>query len=87
MAYPEGTPPHGSKVLTDHIKICEKHPMRNVEAKISKLQNALAALIGASTKKELEAMEVAMRTLDAPESDKAISINAIQALLAVIENE
>jgi hypothetical protein len=27
MAYPEGTPPHGSKILTDHIKICEKHPM------------------------------------------------------------
>lgn len=26
--YPEGTPPHGSQVLTDHISQCEKHPMK-----------------------------------------------------------
>lgn len=31
MAYPEGTPPHGAKVLTDHIRACEKHPMRALE--------------------------------------------------------
>lgn len=29
--YPEGTPPHGSDVLTEHIKGCEKHPMRALE--------------------------------------------------------
>ena len=28
MAYPEGTPPHGARILTEHIKVCEKHPMR-----------------------------------------------------------
>lgn len=25
--YPPGTPTHGSKVLTEHIKKCPKHPM------------------------------------------------------------
>ncbi len=27
-AYPPGTPSHGAQVLTDHIRVCEKHPMR-----------------------------------------------------------
>lgn len=47
-AYPEGTPPHSSKVLTDHISVCDKHPMREVikerdEAReaIAKIHNAL----------------------------------------------
>ena len=42
MAYPEGTPPYGSQVLTDHIKVCEKHPLRAAEATIAKLRAALA---------------------------------------------
>lgn len=25
--YPEGTPPHGSQILTNHIEICPKHPL------------------------------------------------------------
>lgn len=29
--YPPNTPTHGSEVLTEHIKVCEKHPMRKVE--------------------------------------------------------
>jgi hypothetical protein len=85
MAYPEGTPPHGAQVLTDHIKICEKHPMRQAEDKISKLRNALSALIGVSTKDELEAMEVALRATVAPEADKVVSINAIHALLDTLD--
>ena len=82
--YPEGTPPHGSKVLTDHIKICEKHPLRESERKVEKLKNALIGLIGASTKKELEEMEIAMRIMPAPEADKIAAINGINALLEVI---
>jgi hypothetical protein len=39
--YPEGTPPHGSQILTDHIKICEKHPLRDAEVKIAQLQKEL----------------------------------------------
>jgi len=74
MAYPEGTPPHGAQILTDHIKVCEKHPMR-------KLRDALAGLVGASTKEELEAMELALRSLPAPEVDKVAMINAIHVLI------
>ena len=74
MAYPEGTPPHGSKVLTDHIKVCEKHPMR-------KLRKALSDLVGASTREELEAMELALRLAPGIEQDKIAAINAIHALL------
>jgi hypothetical protein len=74
MAYPEGTPPHGSKVLTDHIKVCEKHPMY-------KLRKALADMVGASTKEELEQMELALRTMPGIEQDKIVAINAIHALL------
>jgi len=74
MAYPVGTPTHGAQVLTDHIKVCEKHPMR-------KLRDALAGLVGASTKDELEEMEFTLRSLPAPEADKIVMINAIHALI------
>lgn len=74
MAYPEGTPPHSSKVLTDHIKVCEKHPM-------AKLRKALADMVGASTKEELEQMELALRAMPGIEQDKVVAINAIHALL------
>ncbi len=86
MAYPKGTPPHGAQILTDHIKVCEKHPMREAEEKISKLQNALSGLIGASTRGQLKRMEVAMRTINAPDADKVISINAIHALLETLDD-
>lgn len=31
QAYPPGTPASGSPVLTEHIKVCEQHPMREAE--------------------------------------------------------
>lgn len=78
--YPQDTPAAGDKVLTDHIKICEKHPLRKAEADILKLRNALKGLIGAESKEELDAIEATIRLLPAPESDKIASINAIAAL-------
>jgi len=72
--YPQDTPAWGDKVLTDHIKVCEKHPMY-------KLRKALVGLVGADTKEELEKMEAAIRILPAPDADKAVTINAIHALL------
>ncbi len=80
MQYPEGTPPSGSKVLTDHIKVCPKHPMRKAEESIKKLRSALSGLIGAETKEELDRMEAILRSTPAPESDKIAAINAIDAL-------
>lgn len=84
-AYPEGTPPSGSQILTDHIKVCEKHPLRSAEQKILKLRNALAGLVGASKKSELEQMELIIRGAIAPEEDKAASLNAIHVLIETAE--
>ena len=81
MAYPEGTPPHGSKVLTDHIKICEKHPLRKAEETITKLRQALIGLIGVETPEELRQMEAALRLAPAPDADVAVMINGIRAFL------
>ena len=82
--YPQDTPAYGSQVLTEHIKVCESHPMRKAEADIALLRSALAGLIGADSEDELRQMEVAMRLLPAPEEDKAVSINAIHALLTTM---
>lgn len=82
--YPQDTPAHGSQVLTEHIKICKSHPMRKAEADITLLRSALAGLIGAVSEGELRQMEVAMRMLPAPDADKAVSINAIHAMLATM---
>ena len=85
MAYPEGTPPHGAQILTDHIKICEKHPLRKAEQKILKLKKALSDLIGASKIEELEALEKAVRTIPGIEKDKIHALNAIHILLELKE--
>lgn len=82
--YPQDTPAAGSQVLTEHIRVCEKHPMRKAEADIALLRSALSGLIGADTEDELRQMEATMRMLPAPEEDKAVSINAIHALLATM---
>ncbi|MCR3931390.1 hypothetical protein, partial [Aeromonas caviae] len=84
--YPQDTPAHGSQVLTDHIKVCKAHPLRKAEADIALLRSALAGLIGVNTEAELRQMEGVMRSLPAPDADKAVSINAIHALLATITN-
>lgn len=45
--YPPGTPTHGDKVsaLTDHIRVCEKHPLREAEWKILKLEKEVERLL------------------------------------------
>lgn len=40
-AYQPGVPTHGHDALTEHIKICTKHPMRDAEKKITELQQLL----------------------------------------------
>ena len=78
MAYPQDTPAHGAKILTDHIRVCEKHPMR-------KLRTALEGLVGVSTKKELTELELCLRSMPGIEADKIASINAIHALLELCD--
>ena len=38
FTYPEDTPTHGAPILTEHIKVCEKHPMRALEEELRKLK-------------------------------------------------
>jgi len=51
---------------------------------MAKLRKALADLVGASTKEELEIMEVALRSAPGIEQDKIVAINAIHTLLETI---
>lgn len=78
--YPQGTPAHSDKVLTDHIAGCEKHPMRAVVEQRDKLRAALAGMIGASTREELDALEVGVRSTPGCDEDRAVALNAIRAL-------
>lgn len=79
--YPQDTPAHGSHVLTEHIKTCAAHPLRKAEADIVTLRSALIGLIGAETEAELRQIE---RAMPVPDADRAVSINAINALIATM---
>ena len=85
--YPQATQAWGNDVLTEHIRVCPKHPMRKAEADIALLRGALAGLVGASDKAELEQMDVMMRSPPAPAADKAAIIDAIHALLSTLPND
>lgn len=85
--YPQETPAWGDKVLTDHIRECPKHPMRKVEADIALLRSALIGLVGVSEKAELEQLAAAVRVLPQSEADKAVSLDAIHALLATLPGQ
>ncbi len=85
MEYPQDTPSWGNEILTDHIKICPKHPMREAEGKIIKLRAALIGLVGAESIEELNQMEAIVRSASAPNVDKTAIINAIQALRETAE--
>jgi len=39
--YPKGTPSHRNELLTEHIKVCEQHPMRAAERRIKELEDHL----------------------------------------------
>lgn len=85
--YLQDTLTHGVDVLTSHIKVCEKHPMRKAEANIATLRSALIGLVGSGDEEILRQMETMVRALPAPESDKIVSVNAIHALLATVPKE
>ena len=79
--YPQDTPASADKVLTDHIRRCEKHPMKKLADDNVILRKALVGLIGADARDELEQIEAAIRVLPVPDIDRMNTINAIQALL------
>ena len=55
------------------------------EAKVAKLQKVLEDIIGASSKEDLESMELILRTTPGVEADKIAAINAIHVLLEIIQ--
>lgn len=81
MEYPNNTPSWNSEVLTDHIRNCEKHPMRKLEENNAKLRKALIGLVGVETEDELKNMEAMIRAAPIPDVDKMVTINAITALI------
>jgi hypothetical protein len=48
QAYPQSTPASGSEVLTEHIKVCEKHPMRQLEKTVDSLSDGLMSIYSGS---------------------------------------
>lgn len=72
--YPDGTPTAKAEALTEHVKVCDKHPMKRVRA-------ALAALVGADTREELQAMRDAMFAVTMPAKERADMVDAIDALI------
>lgn len=79
--YPQDTPASGDKVLTDHIRQCEKHPMKKISDEHAMLRKALVGLVGSDDPKELELIEGTIRVMPVPDVDRMNTINAIQALL------
>ena len=85
MAYELGTPTHGSKVLTEHIKVCEKHPMRKAELTIKKLRSALVGLVGENSLQGLCEIKLGIAYLGRPEDETNKLINAVNALVETME--
>ena len=88
--YPQSTPAAGAQILTDHIRVCAKHPLRKAESDIQQLRSALIGLVGASDKSELEGIEAFTRTYMAqgsmPRKDGTAMIDAVHAILETIED-
>lgn len=81
--YPQDTPAAGHQVLTDHISICPRHPMRHAEQRIAVLRAALEGIVGVSEPTALIALEAEVRALDAPADEVSAMLGGIQALLSI----
>ena len=83
--YPQGTPAHGDQVLIDHIRVCEKHPLRRAEADRKLLLDAAFEVLDESELCQIRALgAVAKRLVSAGEGDRA-AITLIDAVIAVLE--
>jgi len=79
--YPSGTPTSKAKALTDHIKICTLHPMREAEETISNLTNSICKIFGVYTIHELYEIRNSIKKI------KNININhETETLISVIDN-
>jgi len=60
--------------------LCKYCEIDQLKAENGKLRKALAELVGASTKQELEEMETGLRLMPGVERDKIAALNAVHAL-------
>lgn len=78
------TQPDGKEDLNPYVYEFAAALRKDQASDIATLRSALIGLVGAETVDELKSMEATMRLLPAPEADKVVSINAIQALIATM---
>lgn len=84
QAYPEGAPTHGADVavLTEHIKVCTKHPMHKLQEDFNKLRSALSAIVGTDDADALKKLLVDIPKLETvPRESRMQGIAAVEALL------
>lgn len=87
--YPQGTPTAGAEILTEHIRVCEKHPLRKAEQDKSNLRKALMDMMGLdgiAGLQELDGMEAGLRSMrtQMPSTDFVNAINALDVLRQTI---
>ena len=61
--YPDGTPTSQNEALTEHIKNCEKHPMRDLEAVIASYQEELRSIVNLRDNGEMSLSFLAARKI------------------------
>ena len=93
--YPPGTPESNDAALTAHVRVCPKHPMRETEAEVSRLTDALdtAETCRESLRKGLEqaSEQIAEMTAEAKVATAEIeqlrdTVHNYKALLAAAES-
>jgi hypothetical protein len=62
----------------------QDHYIAELEQQRDRFRRALEAIVGVTTREELEQLEAVMRLMPAPAADKAVTIDAIHALLEPI---
>ncbi len=75
-AYPPGAPTHGAEVLTEHIKVCRKHPMRAASMAVAAAAK-VRDLVDVDTSRRLRAGE----RLKSDEPDVNAAWKALRAAL------
>jgi len=63
----------------------ERLARQQAERERDQLRSALVGLVGSDGREELDAMEAMMRLMPAPDADKAVTINAIHALIGTLK--
>jgi len=83
--YPEHTPSSQHPTLVEHIKTCDKHPMRLLELDYTRIRAALVSVVGSDIIEELQAMKSALHHFgNGPDGESVkTSIGAITTLIEV----